>query len=131
MGFAGSSSKVWIFSFAAVVALAVTINLLLPEEPLKSNEEEMLDRCEKAISALQADLDQACLDQASGQSVAGRIKLMVLNCDFIFEKLDAINCSNLLDLRSRRKLHVERLHGISQLVDKLALEMPTGVSTEG
>jgi hypothetical protein len=120
----GSRTKAFVFSAVAVLAVAVSISMLLPEEEKLSKEEILLYKCEKAISVLQQnliDLNNKIQDEASrgDPSLERGLTACALDSDFILETLDKVQCSNNSELRARRKLFVERVHELSEVIDKL------------
>jgi hypothetical protein len=120
----GSRAKTFFFSAVAILAVAVSISMLIPEEEKLTKDETLLYRCEKAISVLQQnliDLNVKIQDEASrgDPSLERGLTACALDSDFILETLDKVHCSNNSELRARRKLFVERVHELSEVIDKL------------
>ena len=120
----GSRNKALLFSAVAVVVVAVSISMLFPEEEKLSKDETLLYRCEKAISVLQQnliDLNNKIQDEANrgDPSLERGLTACALDSDFILETLDKVHCSHNAELRARRKLFVERVHELSEVIDKL------------
>ncbi len=120
----GSRTKALLFSAVAVLAVAVSISMLFPEEQQLSRDETLLYRCEKAISVLQQnliDLNNKIQDETNRDNalLERSLTACALDSDFILETLDKVHCSHNTELRARRKLFVERVHELSEVIDKL------------
>ena len=112
-------SKLTIAIGILVTTAAATMYVFGWVSSAKSAQEIKLDRCEKAISTVEKGLRDVEDSGCSTDDLDMKIKSLTVDCDYIFEVLDAIECGQNDIIRMHRKRLVQRLHTIADEVAKV------------